>query len=225
MALAVGQLGIDLIGDHHDLRVPQHLGQSLQVLPLHNAAGGVGGEGQHQRLGAGGNGGLQLLRRQAELVLCLQLHIDRDTPRHLGERSVADKGWDGDDNLVPRVQQHPQGEIQRLAAPYCDQDLAGVVVFQAEPAVQIAGDLPPQLRHARVGGIFGVPPLQGIDTRISDVPGCHKVGFPDAQGNGVLHLLQNIKKLPNARGLDALDLLIQDRLIIHTKIYSLSWGS
>ena len=67
--------------------------------------------------------------------------------------------------------------------------------------------------------------LQGIDTRIPDVPGCHKVGFPDAQGNGVLHLLQNIKKLPNARGLDALDLLIQDRLIIHTKIYSLSWGS
>ncbi len=78
---------------------------------------GLEGEGEHQHLGLGGDGGLQLLRRQAELVLCLQLHIDRDTACHLGERSVAHKGRNGDDDLIPGVKQHPQGEISASLPP------------------------------------------------------------------------------------------------------------
>ena len=68
-------------------------------------------------------------------------------------------------------------------------------------------------------------PLQGIDARVPDVPGGDEVGLADAQGDGVGHLLQNVKELADARGLDPLDALVQDVFIVHTKIYSLSSGS
>ena len=86
-------------------------------------------------------------------------------------------------------------------------------------------DLPPELEHAGVGGVFGVAPLQRVDARVPDVPGRDEVGLTDTQGDGVGHLLQNVKELPDAGGLDALDLLVQDLVVVHTKMYSLSSGS
>ena len=59
----------------------EHLGDGLQIVALHDAAGGVAGIGQHQRLGLWGNGRLQLLGSQTELVLRLRLHIRPGVPR------------------------------------------------------------------------------------------------------------------------------------------------
>ena len=65
------------------------------------------------------------------------------------------------------------------AAPHGDQDLAGMIVPQVEVALQIGGDLPPELEHPGVGGIFGVAPLQGVDARVPDVPGRDEIGLAD----------------------------------------------
>ena len=68
-------------------------------------------------------------------------------------------------------------------------------------------------------------PLQGVDTSVPDVPRGNKVRLSDAQRDCVCHLLQDIKKLADTRRLDPLDLLIQNMIVIHVKIYSLSSGS
>ena len=225
MALSVGKLGIDLVGDDHDVVVLQHLGDGLQVPALHDAAGGVAGEGEHEGLGAWGDGRLQLLRGEAEAVLRRQLHIDGDAAGHLSERPVAHEGGHGDDDLVPGIHQDPDRQVDGLTAAHSDQDLVGVVVFQVKAAAEIVGDLPPQFQHTGIGGILGVAPLQRVDACVPDVPGGDKIGLTDAQGDGVCHLLQDIKKLADARGLDILDLLRNDLIVVHEKTNSLSCGS
>ncbi|MPM59556.1 hypothetical protein SDC9_106400 [bioreactor metagenome] len=66
--------------------------------------------------------------------------------------------------------------------------------MKIKPARQIRGDFPPQLRHAGVGGVTGKALFQRINARVPDVPGGDKVRLAHAQGDGVLHFLQNIKK-------------------------------
>ena len=225
VVLAVGELGVNFVGDHHDIGAPQHIGNGLQIGAAHDAAGGVGGEGQHQHLGLGGDGRLELLGGETELVLRLQLHIHRHAARHLGEGAVAHERGHGHDDLVAGIEQTAQGQVDGLAAAHGDQDLLGVVVVQVKAAAEIVGDLPPQLQHTGVGGVLGVAPLQGVDTRVPDVPGGDKVGLTDAQGDGVGHLLQDVEKLADARGLDILDALRNDLVVIHENTNSLSWGS
>ena len=70
-----------------------------------------------------------------------------------------------------------------------------------------------------------MPPLQRVDACVPDMPWCDKVRFADTQGDGVGHLLQDIEKFPDSGGLDILYLLVQNVVVIHVKIYSLSSGS
>ena len=220
--LAIGELCVDLVGDHHDVRAPQHLGDGLQVLPAHNAAGGVVGEGQHQDLGPGGDGGAQLLGRKAEFVFRLGLHIDRSAPRHAGQRTVAHKGGHRHDDLVPGVHHTPQRQVDALASAHGDDDLAGKVIPELEAPLQVGGDLPPQLGHAGVGGIFGKALLQRVDARVPDVPGGDEIRLADPQGDGVLHLLQDVEELSDTGGLHLLDAAGENGIVIHVKISSLS---
>ena len=186
----------------------------------HDAAGGVGGEGQHQHLGPGGNGGAQLLGGEAELILRLQLHIHRGAAGHGGQGSVAHEGGHGHDDLVPGIEQAAQGQVDGLTAAHGDHDLVGKIVVQVEAAGQIGGDLPPQLGHTGVAGVLGEALLQGVDAGVPDVPGGNEIGLTDTQGDGVLHLLQNVKKAPDARGLHILDALTQYLVVVHEKIHS-----
>ena len=47
----------------------------------------------------------------------------------------------------------------------------------------------------------------------------------DAISLGIGHLLQDVNKLPNAGGLYVLNFFVEDIVVIHTKMYSLSSGS
>ena len=161
---------------------------------------------RHDSRGLGGDGRPKLVGGEAELILRLQLHIHRDGPRHLGQGAVADEGGGGHDDLVSGVQDDPHGQVDGLAAAHSDQDLPVVLIVEVKAALQVGGDLPAELEHTGVGGILGVAPLQGIDTRVTDVPGGNEVGLTDTQGDGIGHLLQNVEELADAGGLDALDL-------------------
>ena len=223
--LSIGELGIDLVGEDHDTGVPQHLGHGLQVLALHDAAGGVVGEGQHQHLGPGGDGRAQLLGGEAEFILRLGLHIDGGAAGHGGQRPVADKGGDGNDDLIPRIDHAAQGQVDGLAAAHGDNDLMGKVVLEMEAAVQIGRNLPAQLGHAGVGGVLCKSLFQGVDARVPDVPGRDKVRLADSQRDCVLHLLQDVKEPADSRRFDVLDALGQNGIIVHEKISSLSCSS
>ena len=92
----------------------QYPGDLLQVLPAHDGAGGVVGEGQDQQLGFGGDGGLQLLCRETEAVFGLGLDDHRHAPGHDGHGLVAHKGGLGDKHLVTGIDNGADAQINGL---------------------------------------------------------------------------------------------------------------
>ena len=76
---AVCKFAIDFVGDDDDIRPAQHCRNPLQILTPHDRAGRVIGIGQNEQLRLWGDGGLQRLRRQAKLILCL-VTIGTGTP-------------------------------------------------------------------------------------------------------------------------------------------------
>ena len=219
----VGQLGVDLVRQDDDAGAPQHLGHGLQILPGHHRAGGVVGVGHDEQLGAGGDGLPQRLGGQAELVLGLAGQVDRHAPRQGGDGVVADKAGLGDDDLVPRGHQGADAHVDGLAAPHRDQDLPHGVVAQVHPALQVAGDLDPQLLQAGVGGVLGVAHLQRFDACLPDGPGGLEIGLAHAQADALGHFGGQVEKFADAgrthgrRGR-------RDQLIVihHSTIHSLS---
>ena len=153
--LAVGELSVNFIGDHHDVGSPQNFGDGLQVLSGHNAAGGIAREGKDQNFCLRRNGAFQLPGGEAELILGLELQIYGGASGHRGQRTVAHEGGDGDDHLVAGIEHAAQRQINSLAAADRNNNLMGKIVVQVEAAGQIGGDLPAQLSHAGVAGVLG----------------------------------------------------------------------
>ena len=144
-AAGVVHLGVDLVADHVDVFVPQQGGQGLQMLLLHHRAGGVVGEGEDHGLGFRRDGLFQLRRGEAELVLGFGLHDHRLPARQPHQRRVADEAGLVDDDFVPGPEDRAEGQVDGLAAAHGDQNLLFRVVGEAEAALLVGRDLPPQL--------------------------------------------------------------------------------
>ena len=142
---AIVQLRIDLIRQHHHIGVPQYLGHSFQIFPLHHRAGGVIREGHDHQLGPGGDGRLQGVGAQAELVLLAAGHMDRNAAGQGGDGLVAHEAGLRDDHLIPGLDQGADAHVNGFAAAHRHQDLPYGVVPQAHAPLQIAADLGPQL--------------------------------------------------------------------------------
>ena len=153
-------------------------------------------------------------------MLRLQFQIHRRSARHGGQRAVAHKGRHRHDDLVPRVEQAAQRQVDGLASAHGDNDLFGKIILQVEAAVQVGRNFPAQLGHTGVSGVLGEALFQGVDPGVPDVPGGNKIRLPDAQRDGVFHLLQNIEKPADAGGLYVLDAFGQKRIVVHEKIHS-----
>ena len=221
--LAIGQLGIYLIGEKHHVGIPQYPGQGVIVFLLHNAPGGVAGIRQYDKLGLIGKMLFQQLRGKLEAILHPGLHQHGSGPGHLRQGRIAHKGGYGNDDLVSGVQQGPHGHVDGLAAAHGDDKLAFIVIPQVKPALQISADLPAQGHHARVGGILREPLLQGVYARVPDVPRGDKVRLADAQGDSAVQIFQQIEKFTYAGGLNILYPPGKYVLIVHyTKIHSFS---
>ena len=95
----------------------------------------------------------------------------------------------------------------------------GEIIFQIKPSFQIIADLHLQFLQTGIGGIEGPPLFQGINALVPDMPGRIKIRLSDAQGNGIVHFADDIKKFPDTGGLDGYDFLRQR--ISHGMIFSL----
>ena len=219
----IGQLGVDLVRQDHDVGAPQHLGHGLQVFPLHHRAGGVVGEGQDEQFGAGGDGPAQVLGPQAELVLGPAAQMHRHAPGQGGDGLIADKAGFRDDHLVPRGYQGADAHIDGLAAAHRHQDLPHGVVAQVHPPLQIAGDLGPQLLQTGVGGVFGMAHLQRFDAGLPDGPGGLEIRLAHPQADALGHLGGQIEKFADA-GRAHGRCGRRDQLIVvhHSTVHSLS---
>jgi len=113
---AVGQFGVDFVRQYDNVCLPQDGGDLLHLGGAHHSAGGVVGVREDQQLGLGRDGGPQLVGSQAELILGAGGNVHRNAAGQLGDRLVANEAGLGDDDLIPRLHQGADGQVDGLAA-------------------------------------------------------------------------------------------------------------
>ena len=170
------------------------------MLPAHNAAGGVIGEREDEEFGPGGDGRLQLLGGQPEVVFLFERDRHRHAEGQLDDRRVGDIAGFRDQDLVPRLDKRPDAEVDPLAAADGDEDLVLRVVGEVEPVFHVFGNRLAQLHQPGVGGIAGIAPLEVVDGGLADGVGGLEVRLADPQGDDPLHLVGDVKKAADAGG-------------------------
>ena len=112
-----------------------------------------------------------------------------------------------------RMTSSPGSQVARRArstaseAPDGDKDLGRRVVADAVAPFEVAGERPPQLERAVVGGVVGPALAQRLDARLDDDPRGVEVGLPHPEADDVVHRREDVEEAadPGRRhGADAL---------------------
>ena len=193
-AAVVGQAGVDLVGNHINIRLSTHSGDGLQLLSVVHHAGWVGGIVEQNGLGPGGDGGRELFRCQLE-VLCLGGgHHHRHAAHHLDELNVAHPVGRRQNDLVTGVDHCPQSQVDQVLGAAAHHHLAGLVL-QSVVGLHAAAHRLTQLHRAGCGGIAGDVLLNGRNAGCLDVVGGVEVGLPRSEADHIhtvgLHLLEH----------------------------------
>ena len=188
----VGQLRVNFVGNDDQVMPQNDLPQLFQLRPAQNAAGGVVGIGQDQRLRLGGDRLFQRLGGQHEVVGFAGGHGHRAAACEDHAGGVADIAGFWHQYLFAGVEQSPQRQINALAGPYRDQNFILGVIGNMETVVHIGGDLLPQFQKAPVAGVLGLAVQNAVDGRVADVVGRDEVRLANAQrdraGDGGRHI-------------------------------------
>ena len=207
MLFLISKLRINLIRHDKYVMFSDDLRDLLQILPLHNGPRRIIREGQNQYLCLFRYGIFQFLRRQAELIFFLQFNSDRHSARHNGTGLIGHKTWLRDQHLISGIHHSAQTDINRLGTSHRDQHLMLRIVSHTLLSLYVIADLLPQLHQSAVRSVECAPFFQGINTLVPDMPRCVKIRLSHAEGDGVVHLADDIKKFPNTRRLQANGLL------------------
>ena len=190
----IGQAGVDLVGDDVEVGLLAHGGQGLQLLLAVHHAGGVGGVVEHDGLGLGGDGPLQLAGGELEVLGLGGGDHHGHAAHHLDELIVADPVGRGQDHLVAGVDQGPQSQVHQVLGTAAHHHLAGLVL-QAVVRLHAAAYRLAQLHRAGGGGVAGHVLLDGGNARRLDLVGGIEVGLTGAEADDVdavsLHLLEH----------------------------------
>ena len=127
VAAAVGQLGVDLVGNDEQVVLFDDGHERLELRARHDAARRVVGIREKQRLRARGDRPFQRLGRQDEAVLLDAAHGDGRAARQLHAGDVGDVAGVGDEDLVPRLADGAHHEVDALARADGDDDVLGRV--------------------------------------------------------------------------------------------------
>ena len=125
---AVGQLGVNFVGQHQHIRLAQDGGDLLHLGGTHDCARGVVGIREDQQLRPGRDGRAQLVGGQAELILGAGGNMHGHAAGQLGDRLIADKARLRDDDLIPGLDHRTDGQVDGLAAADGDQDVILFIV-------------------------------------------------------------------------------------------------
>ena len=108
--MAVGQLGVNFIGQHQHIGLPQHLRDELQLLFAHHRARGIAGERQDQQFRAG----VMAARSSSAVSLNPFFRFQRQSTAAAGQRCdgiIAHKAGFGNDDLVPGFHQRADAHV------------------------------------------------------------------------------------------------------------------
>ena len=195
---AVGQLGINLVGDDEQVVLQDDRHQLFQVFLFHDGAGRIVGVGDEQGLGFRRDGRFQFLRLQAEIVFLLQVDGHRNAAGHAHAGLVGNEAGLGQDHLVAGLHRGTEGQVDRLAAADGNEALLSRIVGDTDLARGIIADGPAQLRQASVGCVKCFAGFDSFDGFLADGPGRVEIRLTHAQGDRVGHFCDHVKKLPDA---------------------------
>ena len=141
MLATVGQLGINFITQHKQILLLNHLRDRLQIGAVHDRARWIVREWKNQHLCFRCDFLQQLLRRQTELILLLQLDNDRRTARQHRPRHIGNVTRLRNQNLIARIEHRAQGDINRLAAADYYHHFCIRIIIKTLTTFQIMADL------------------------------------------------------------------------------------
>ena len=122
---AVGELGIDLVGNDKEIVLFDDGDDGFELLLRHDAARRVVGIGEDDRLGAGGEGLFERFGREDEAVLRAAPDRHGRAAAQLHDGRVRDVGGIGDQNFIADVADRAKGKIDALARPHRNDDVLG----------------------------------------------------------------------------------------------------
>ena len=111
------------------------------------------------------------------------------------------------DHLIARVEHRAQGQVQRLADTDRHQHLGLRIIADPKVLLDVAGDAFPQLQQAQVGSVLSPTAFEGVDRRLTDVPGRGEVRLAHAQRDHARGVLDEFKEVADAGARDPRDMV------------------
>ena len=164
-----------------------HLSDAFELFLGVEHASGVGGRGEHDEFGAGGDGGLELLGRHLEVILELGFDEDALTFGKADELLVGDPEWGGDDDFVAGVDEALDDLKEALLGAGGDDNLLGFVL-EAVVAEELGADSFLEVGIARHGRIVGEIVVDGLLGCFLHHLGGVEVGLTDGEADDIFAL-------------------------------------
>src|SRR6185503_16506418 len=103
------------------------------------------------------------------------------------------------DDLVTRIDDRAKREVHGFAYAHGNQDLGFGIVRDFEVLLEADGNGCAQPWQSQIRCVAGAAAFQRINRRLANVPRRDEVWFANAEGNYVLHSLDNVEKVTDAR--------------------------
>ena len=191
------QLSVHFVGDAEDVVLDADLGQSLQIVVVRNAAGGVGGEVDQHQLGLRGDGCSDRFGIEHEAVFFEDLYPYGLAAQHDDHAVVCCVAGVGDDDFIADIQGRFQGQQQSGGAADGDDHFVQTV-GQASFGVGL-GDGFSQGENTGVGRIEGFASVQRFLHRVGDVLRRNEVGLAETEGQHVVVLVAHANEFTDDR--------------------------
>ena len=202
VARLVAELSVNVVANHVEVAGARHLGNGIHAVAIEDAAGGVVGRGNHNRLGAGRDCPRKRLRVYLEVVrCCVERHRHAAGQPHKGV--VEEKRRRRYDHLVAWVEKRRDGTEERLRCPVGHDDVVGREEHAALGLPRT--DCLAKPGEAVVGWI-----VREAAVEVLPHPGAHLgrrvlAGLAQREGNAVGSLRGKGREAPDARESEAIE--------------------
>ena len=176
---AVREVAVDLVGDDDEVVLLGEGRDGQEVLARHDGARRVVRVADEQHLRLWRHVLLELVRRDAELILDLGRHGDGLAAREDRAGLIGDVAWLWDEDLIARREDGAHDEVERLTDADRHEDVGVGVIGAVVLFCVMAGNLLAQFGQAAVGRVRGVALLEAVDAALADGPRRDEVRLAD----------------------------------------------
>ena len=191
----VGQFGIDQVGQNDQIMFPGDFGNGLQLVHIESCAGRVARKVQENGLGFRCDGFFQIGGIQRKIVFLVGRHRDRHAVCHPDFGVIGDIAGFVVDDLVARIRDRADCQVQRLADADRDDAFMHRIIFHLVIFRHIVADGFAQREQAQIGGVARMAAFQRVDRPLPDRPRRDEIRFSDSEGDHIVHRVDQFEKV------------------------------